>query len=227
VPAAAAAAIAPAHGPDAVAVLHRPRWSNEELFALRRLFRTSSKSTDRVPGACLRAGFHRTTSMITPTRTRTRAGRSHEPRPSGSGELLRDCAQGQVRFLYICHHDLTRGHDGQEVATRSGRWTSCITGFIQPGDAGWRTSNCRRPCTPRRKGPSRTSQGRVQRHTRLSLRWASLCPIVSILASLASALGLKPGAGRAADVFRRSAKTWAPFAGMTSKRWEARGNWLK
>jgi predicted molibdopterin-dependent oxidoreductase YjgC len=147
---------------------------------------------------------------------------------SGSGELLRDCAQGQVRFLYICHHDLTRGHDGQEVRDALGKVDFvAYQGSFSQATAGMANVQLPSAVYAEKEGTFTNIQGRVQRaHAAVPPMGESL-PDLSILESLASALGLTPAAAAAADVFREIGENVAPFAGMTYETVGSTGQLLK
>ena len=217
------------HGPDAVAVLASPQMSNEELFALRRLFRDLLK-VDRIEYQVPASGpVSSDDFLITPDKNpNSRGAEVMSLGRSGSGELLRDCAQGQVRFLYICHHDLTRGHDGQEVRDALGKVDFvAYQGSFSQATAGMANVQLPSAVYAEKEGTFTNIQGRVQRaHAAVPPMGESL-PDLSILESLASALGLTPAAAAAADVFREIGENVAPFAGMTYETVGSTGQLLK
>jgi NADH-quinone oxidoreductase subunit G len=217
------------HGPNAVAVLASPQMTNEELFALRRLFRDLLK-VDRIEYQVPPSGpVSSDDFLITPDKNpNSRGAEILGLGRSGASELLRDCSRGQVHFLYICHHDLTRGHDGQEVRDALGRvdFVAYQGPFAQP------TAEMAHVQLPsavyaEKDGTFTSIQGRVQRiHAAITPVGESL-PDLSILASLASALELQAGTGSAPEVFREIAGSVTSFAGMTYETVGSTGQLLK
>jgi NADH-quinone oxidoreductase subunit G len=217
------------HGPESVAVLASPQMSNEELFALRRLFRDHLK-VDRLEYQVPQSGpVSSDDFLITPDKNpNSRGAEALSLGRTGSGELLRDCAQGRVRFLYICHHDLMRGHDSQAVseALRKVDFVAYQGSFSQP-TAGMAHVQLPSAVYAEKNGTFTNIQSRVQRiHAAVSPIGDSL-PDLSILASLASALGLKSGASAASDVFREISENVAAFAQMTYETVGSTGQLLK
>jgi NADH-quinone oxidoreductase subunit G len=217
------------HGPDAVAVLASPQMSNEELFTLRRLFRDLLK-IDRIEHQVPLSGpVSSDDFLMTPDKNpNSRGAETLGLGRGGSGELLRDCARGQVRFLYICHHDLTRGHDGQEVRDALSRvdFVAFQGSFAQPTAELAHVQLPSAVCAEK-DGTFTNIQGRVQRiHAAVPPVGESL-PDLSILASLASALGLQPGAVAASEVFREIGRSVQPFAGMTYETLGSTGQLLR
>ena len=217
------------HGPDAVAVLASPQMSNEELYALRRLFRNLLK-VDRIGYQVPLSGpVSSDDFLITPDKNpNSRGAEVMSFGRSDSRELLRDCARGQVHFLYICHHDLTRGYAGQEVRDALGRVDFvAYQGSFNQTTAGLAHVQLPSAVYAEKDGTFTNIQGRVQRiHAAVPPVGESL-PDLSILASLASGLGLQPGASVAPVVFREIGEEVTAFAGMTYETVGSTGQLLK
>ena len=217
------------HGPGGVAVLASPQMTNEELFALRRLFRDLLKINRIEYRAPLSGSASSDDFLITPDKNpNSRGAEIIGLGGNGSGEVLRDCARGQVRFLYICHHDLTRDHGEQEVREAFGRvdFVAYQGSFHQP-TAGMAHVQLPSAVYAEKDGTYTNIQGRVQRiHAAVPPLGASL-PDLAILAALASGLGLQPGAAAASELFRKIGENVEPFAGMTYETIGSAGQLLK
>jgi predicted molibdopterin-dependent oxidoreductase YjgC len=131
-------------------------------------------------------------------------------------EILRDCADGTVRYLYLCHHDLTLGFDPQFVKTVLGKVDFIVFhgSFDQPTAA---LAHAQLPAAvyAEKEGTFTNVQGRVQRiHAAVPPLGESL-PDLEILARLAAELGVSLPQATAREVFDQIGLTVPAFAGMT------------
>ena len=217
------------HGPDAIALLASPQMTNEELFRLRRLFRDFLKVGRleyRVPpsGPVYSDDFLITADKNPNSRGAEALGFSGK----GSAELLRDCADGKVRLLYICHHDLTRGHDPETVRTA----LSGVDCVIFQGSWGQATSEAAHIVLPsavyaEKEGTFTNLDGRVQRiHAAVPPLGESL-PDLEIIVALAAALDIPLPSAPAREIFNEIGRHVEAFAGLAYESLGGGGQLLK
>ena len=207
--------------------------TNEELFQLRSLFRDRLKvenielSRPRSARTVYSDDFLITADKNPNTRGAELLG---FPAVRESRHLLQACAEGRIRFLYICHHDLTRGLRCRSWCAKPWAKLDCVVfqgSWDQPTAA---LADIQLPGAvyAEKEGTFTNVQGRVQRiQCRRSAPWAS-----AARSRYPRAAG--GGAGSAARwTFRRrrcsgkSAGTVAAFAGMTYDSVGDRGQLLK
>ncbi len=206
-----------AGGPDSVAVLASPQMTNEELYRLRHLFagslgvrRIGFRAPSRVP-------VYSDDFLITADKNpNTRGAEALGLDGDSAEQVLVACAEGKIRFLYVCHHDLTLGFDPGAVAEALGR-----VGFVAfQGPHGQATAAMAQVQFPAAvyaeiEGTFTNVQGRVQRISAAVPPLGESLPGLEILARLAGELGISlPGTG-ARDVFEEIGKEIGAFAGMT------------
>jgi NADH-quinone oxidoreductase subunit G len=204
------------YGPQAVAVLVSPQMANEELFQLRSLFRTHLNVENieyRVP---LREPVYSDDLLITADKNPNALGAELLGLAGcGGHDLLRACADGRVRFLYVCHHDPTRAYDEALVTAALERQDFVVFhgSFDQPTAA---LADVRLPSAvyAEKAGTFTNLQGRVQRFHAAIPPLAQSLPDLEIIARLAAALGVPLPAGSAAEIFREIGKQVQAFAGM-------------
>ena len=217
------------HGPTAVAVLASPQMTNEELFQLRSLFRDGLHAEHfeyRVP---VRESVYSDDFLIRADKNPN--GRGAELfgfAGAGSDDLLRRCSEGRIRFLYLCHHDLTRAYDAGMVrdALAQVRFTAYHGPFDHPTAF---LADVRLPAAmyAEEAGTFTNFQGRVQRISAAVPPPGKAVPGIEIIAMLAEALGTPLGKGSPAQVFREIAAKFPPFEGMDYETLGDSGQLLK
>ena len=218
-----------AHGPQAVALLASPQMTNEELFRLRRLFRTCLKVETiacNVPG---RADVYSDEFLVTADKNpNTRGAGILGFSESSSEALLRACAAGEVRFLYLCHHDLTAAFDAGRVADALGK-LDCLVYHGSFAHATASLADIQLPSAvyAEKTGTFTNIQGRVQRIQAAIPPIGQALPDLDILARLAAALGVPPLEGSAGRVFGEIADEVPAFKGMTYESVGDSGRLLK
>ena len=205
------------HGAQGVGLLASPQMTNEELFHLKLLFRDMLKVENieyRVP---LKEAVYSDDFLITADKhPNSRSAEVQGLAGRGSDALLRACAEGQIRFLYICHHDLTRGYDVAQLREALGKVD--FIAFQGP----WRHWTCdmSHAALPaavcaEKEGSFTNIQGRVQRiHAAVPALGDSL-PDLEIIGRLGSALDAPLPLPSPAEVFRALAERIPAFAGMS------------
>lgn len=202
-------------GPQAAALLASPQMTNEELFQLRRLFRTALK-VDTIEYRVSRGEAGSDDFLITADKDpNARGAEALGLAGSGADELLRACAAGEIRFLYICQHDLNRAFDAGLVSSALAK-VDCLVfhgSFDHPTAA---LADIQLPsCVyAERTGTFTNIQGRIQRISAAIPPLAESLPDLEIIAQLAEALGVSLPGGTAAQVFREIGTQVDAFAGM-------------
>jgi len=121
-----------------------------------------------------------------------------------------------VQFLYICHHDLTRGFD----AVRVKRALNRVPFVVFQGSWDHATASLGEVQLPaavyaEKDGTFTNVQGRVQRIRRALAPLGESLPDLEILARLAREAGLCLLEAQPAEVFLELAKNVPAFAGMS------------
>jgi NADH-quinone oxidoreductase subunit G len=206
-----------AHGPQAAAVLASPQMSNEELFRARQLFKERlgiQNIENRVPST---AKVFSDDFLITADKNPNARGvELILPGGAGSAGLLRQCAEGHIRWLYVFQHDLTLGFDPLLVHEALSK-VDCV---IFAGSWNHRTAALADIQLPaavyaEKEGTFTNIQGRVQRFR------AAVPPIgesltdLEILARLASELDISLSGASEAEVFSEIGQSIQAFGGMT------------
>lgn len=204
------------YGPQAVAVLASPQMSNEELYRLRQIFQTElhiGRIEYRVP---LSAAVYADEFLVTADKNpNARGAESLGLAGSGIDELLRACAEGQVRFLYVCHHDLMRACDPDLVSNALGNLDFiAFHGAFDHATAGLADVQLPAAVYAEKTGTFTNIQGRVQRFRAAIQPLEQALPDLEIFARLAAALGLAAPSASAAQVFREIGTQVQAFAGM-------------
>lgn len=204
------------YGPNAVAVLASPQMTNEELFQLRLLFRDGLNVGDigyRVP---LREPVYSDDFLMTADKNpNTRGAEMLGFAESGSDELLGACVEGKVRFLYICHHDLTRAYEASHVSEALAKVDFvAFHGAFAHATAGLADVQLPGVVYAEKTGTFTNLQGRVQRINAAIPPLEQALPDLEILARLAAELGLPLPGGSAELVFREIGIHVPAFAGM-------------
>jgi len=217
------------HGPQAVALLASPQMTNEELFQLYRLFGAHLKVEHieyRVPR--LEAVYSDDFLVTADKNPNARGAEILGFSGSGTEELLRACAAGQVRFLYLCHHDLTRAFDAGWVADALGK-LDCLVfhGSFDHASAALADVQLPSAVYAEKTGTFTNVQGRVQRIQAAIPPMGQALPDLDIISRLAAALGAPPLEGSASQVFREIGTQVAAFAGMTYESVGDSGQMLK
>lgn len=216
-------------GPRAIAVLISPGMSNEELFRARRLFRDHLRienSSSSVPDG---TPVYSDDFLITADKNpNTRGAAALFAGDSGCLELLRECAAGRIRFLYIFQHDLTRGYEFQLVRESLGK-VDCVVfqGSWDQPTAGLAGIQLPAAVYGEKEGSFTNVQGRIQRfHPAVPPIGQSL-PDLEILSRLASELGVPVSSTSAEEVFDEIGRSVEPFSGMTWRSLGRTGQLLK
>jgi len=218
-----------AHGPKGVALLVSPKMSNEELFQIRRLFRDrlrieniESKVPDKTP-------VYSDDFLITSDKNPNACGATAlYPEGPGIEQLLRACEDGQIHFLFVFQHDLTRGYELQRVREALGK-IDCV---IFQGSWSQPTAELARVQLPsavyaEKDGTFTNLQGRVQRFQAAIPPIGQSLPDLEILARLATELDIPGFSGSAEEVFRQIGNHFESFAGMTWQTVGKTGQLLK
>jgi NADH-quinone oxidoreductase subunit G len=206
-----------AHGPQGIAVLISPKMSNEELFQARRLFRDHLRIENigsRVPD---NAPVHSDNFLITADKNPNARGAGVLfPEGPGAEEILQACSAGRIRFLYIFHHDLTRGYDMQRVLESLSK-VECVVfqGSWDQPTAGLAHVQLPAAVYAEKEGTFTNIQGRVQRFHAAVPPIAQSLPDIEIFARLASELGVPVSSTSAEEVFNEIGRSVEPFEGMT------------
>jgi NADH-quinone oxidoreductase subunit G len=216
-------------GPGGVAVLASPQMSNEELFALRRIFRDQfrvERIEYRVPR---RSPVFSDDFLITADKNpNARGAETLQLAGPGIDEILSDCLAGRVRFLYICHHDLMRDLDAERVKSAlakvgfvvfQGSWSEPFTAL----------ADAQLPAAvyAEKAGTFTNVQGRVQKFHAALPPLGSALPDLEIFARLAKALDIPFSQISAADLFLEIGQQVEAFAGMTYATLGATGQLIK
>ena len=210
-------------GPPGIAVLISPKMTNEELYRVRQLFRDrlrieniESRVPDNTPG-------YSDDFLITADKNPNTFGAGVLfPAGPGCEELLRACAAGRIRLLYIFQHDLTRGYELERIREALSK-VDCVVfdGSWDQPTAGLAHIQLPAAVYAEKEGTFTNLQGRVQKiHPAVSPIGQSL-PDLEIIARLAAELGLTLSGASAEEVFCEIGKSVEAFAGMT---WESVGD---
>ncbi len=205
------------YGAESVSVLASPRMTNEELFQLRRLFREFLKIDRieyRVP---LLKPVYADDFLVTADKNpNSRGAEVLGLAGSGSEALLRDCAEGRVRFLLVFHHDLMEGHDPGLVRAALGKvdFVAFQGSWNQP------TADLAHALLPaavyaEKSGTFTNCQGRVQKFSAAVPPLGSSLPDLEIISRLAAALELGLPSTPVSQIFEEIGRRVEAFAGMT------------
>jgi len=203
-------------GPEGIAVLASPQMTNEELFAIRKLFFEKLKVENieyRVP-----PGEEPFSDDILITADRNPNSKGAEmlfPSGPGADNLLRACAEGRIRLLYIFHHDLTAGFDQEFVRSALGKVPRVIfQGSRDHATAQMATIKLPAAVYAEKEGTFTNIDGRVQRIRRAVDPIGVSLPDLDIIAMLAAEWGTE--IKNAPEVlFDEIAKNVQAFSGMT------------
>ena len=210
-------------GPSGIAVLISPKMTNEELFRVRQLFRDhlrieniESRVPDNTPG-------YSDDFLITADKNPNTFGAGAlYPAGPGCEELLRACAAGRIRLLYIFQHDLTRGYELERIREALSK-VDCVVfdGSWDQPTAGLAHIQLPAAVYAEKKGTFTNLQGRVQRILPAVSPIGQSLPDLEIITRLAAELGLTLSGASAEEAFGEIGKSVEAFAGMT---WESVGN---
>jgi NADH-quinone oxidoreductase subunit G len=217
------------YGPQAVALLASPQMTNEELFLLHRLFRTHMKVENIEYRAPQREAAYFDDFLVTADKSPNARGADlFGFSGAGCEELLRACAAGKVRFLYLCHHDLTSAFDAGWAADALGK-LDCLVfhGSFDHASAALADVQLPSAVYAEKTGTFTNIQGRVQRIQAAIPPIGQALPDLDIISRLAVALGAPPLEGSAGRVFREIGTQVAAFAGMTYESVGDSGQMLK
>ncbi len=206
-----------AYGPQAVAVLASPEMSNEELFTLRCLFVEHLKVEKVAFHVPQREKVYADDFLITADKhPNSRGAQALGISTADSDGILNACGKGAVRFLYVCHHDLTRSYGLEPVGTALGR----VDFVAYHGAFHHATAELAQVCMPsavyaERAGTFTNLQGRVQRFNAAIPPLEQALPDLEIFHLLSEALGAPPMPVNAQLVFEEIATHVPAFAGMS------------
>lgn len=218
-----------AHGREAAAALASPRMSNEELFRVRQLFREQLGIENLETHVPSKSTAYSDDFLITADKNpNTRGADILLPPGSGIETLLRRCAEGRVRLLYIFQHDLTQGFDEERVREALGK-VECVIfqgSWDQPTAA---LADIQLPSAvyAEKDGTFTNVQGRVQRFRAAVPPIGESLPDLEILGRVAKELDIRLSGASAADVFEEIGNSFAAFAGMTYRTLGSGGQLLK
>lgn len=218
-----------ATGPESVGVLASPQMTNEELFRLRQLFRDSLKVRwieFRVPA---REKLTSDDFLITADKSpNARGAEILGLAGDGSEALLRACSEGRIRFLYLCHHDLTRAFDREQVRAALSRvdFVAFHGSWDQPTAA---MAHIQLPAAAyaEKDGTFTNLQSRVQRFSGAVPPLGLSMPDLEIFARLARELKIPLPSAPAGVIFQEIGTQVNSFAGMTHDTVGATGQVLK
>ena len=205
------------HGPQSVAVLASPQMTNEELFYLKLLFAGALGVDDieyRVP---LSRPVYSDDFLITADKNPNSRG-AHILGLAGRGSeaLLEDCRQGRIRFLYVCHHDLTRGFAEEEVSRAlAGAEFVAFQGSWRHGTAELARVLLPAAVYAEKEGTFTNVQGRVQRIHAAVPPLGEALPDLEILSRLSAALGVSLPPPDPARIFEAMGERVTAFCGMS------------
>ncbi len=204
-------------GPSGVAVLASPQMTNEELFRLRQVYREGLEITNieyRVP---LLDDVYSDDFLITADKNpNSRGAEAFGLAGAGSAQVLRACEEGLIHFLYICHHDLTRGFDADRVKKALSRVAFvAFQGSWDQATASLASIQLPAAVYAEKDGTFTNVQGRVQRIRRAVDPLGESLPDLEIFARLAEEMRVPLQNGTAEEVFLELAQSTAAFAGMT------------
>jgi NADH-quinone oxidoreductase subunit G len=218
-----------AHGPQSVALLVSPQQSNEELFAIRRLFRDHLKVETIESHIPSNAEAFSDDFLITADKNpNTKGAEILFPAGQGSKNLLRACAEGRIHFLHIFRHDLMSGYDFGYVSEALSKVDYVVFqgSWDQPTAA---LADIQLPAAvyAEKEGTFTNIQGRVQRFHVAVPPVGESRPDLDILANLASELNIPLAVSSAELVFEEIGRSVEAFAGMTWQTVGKSGQLLK
>jgi NADH-quinone oxidoreductase subunit G len=205
------------HGPQSVALLASPQMTNEELFQLRRLFGGSLKIPAIEYHLPHRAPLFSDDFLITADKNpNSRGAEIIGLAGPGSAEIIKSCAEGRIRVLFICHHDLSLGFDFGEIAAALGK-VDCA---VFQGSWDQKTASLAKIQLPaavyaEKEGTFTNLQGRVQKMSAAVPPLGESLPDLEIIAQLAAELGVPMLSVSAPEVFLEIAGNVEAFKGMT------------
>jgi len=217
------------HGPQDVALLASPKMSNEELFRLRRLFRDSLEVHNVHCGVTPIKAAYSDQFLVTADRNpNTRGAGVLELTAAASGQLLRLCGEGRIRFLYLCQDDLTQEHDTQQVRAALGKVDFVVfQGSWDSSTAALADIQLPSAVCAEKEGTFVNVDGRVQKfHAAVAPLGKSL-PDLDILCRLARELEVQLPAASATEVFLEISQQVEEFSGMTYQTLGENGQMLK
>jgi NADH-quinone oxidoreductase subunit G len=216
-------------GPEGLAVLASPQMTNEELFLLAQFFGNDLKIPNIASHVPLKETVFSDDFLITADKNpNTRGAGLLLPLGPDCDSLLRLCAEGRIRLLYIFQHDLTRGFDPEYVRTALGK-VDCI---IFQGSWSNSTSALADILLPaavyaEKAGTFTNVQGRVQRFCAAISPIGESLPDIEILAKVAAEFGIPFQSTSAEEIFGEIGHRVASFAGMSYRSLGAGGESLK
>lgn len=205
------------HGPEAVAVLASPQMTNEELFLLNSIFRSCLSVGNiefRIP---LPRNVYSDDFLISADKNpNTRGAEALGFSGAGSDELLRLCGDGRIRFLYLCHHDLTQAYDSALVRSSLAKLDFVVFhgAFNQP-TADFADVLLAGTVYAEKSGTFTNLQGRVQRFSAALPPIGQALPDIEIISRLASALDVPLRVETAEQVFQEIGTQVPAFSGMS------------
>lgn len=204
-------------GPKSVGLLASPQMTNEELFLLRRLFVDHLK-TEIVEYLVVPAekGYADNFLVTEDKNPNSRGAEVLGFGGRGSDALLDACARGEIGFLYICHHDLTKRYNPSLVNAALGEVDFIVfQGSSDHATASLADVQLAAAVYAEKDGTFTNTQGRVQRiHAAVSPLGESL-PELEILVRFATALGIQMSPMPPGDVFAEIGREVGAFASLT------------
>jgi NADH-quinone oxidoreductase subunit G len=204
-------------GPSGVAVMASPQMTNEELFFLRRLCRDGLEITNIEYRLPLSEKVYSDDFLVTADKNpNSRGAEILGLGVTGVERLLKACEEGLVQFLYICHHDLTRGFD----AVRVRRALNRVPFVVFQGSWDHATASLAEVQLPaavyaEKDGTFTNVQGRVQHIRHAVAPLGESLPDLEILARLARVVGMPLPDAHPAEVFLELTRNVPAFAGLT------------
>jgi NADH-quinone oxidoreductase subunit G len=217
------------YGSRSVGLLASPQMTNEELFVLRRLFVDLLKVEAVEYCVAPKEKAYADDFLVTEDRNpNSRGAEVLGFGGKGCDALLDACARGDIRFLYLCHHDLTNRYDPSLVNAALGE----VDFIVYQGSRDHATASLADVQLPgavyaEKDGTFTNMQGRVQRiHAAVSPLGESL-PDLDILTRLAAAMGVQMPPTLPGDVFEEIGREVEAFAGLTYESVGDTGQLLK
>jgi NADH-quinone oxidoreductase subunit G len=217
------------YGPSGAAIWVSPQMSNEELFYAKRLFGDLLKIGKIASGMESKEDVYSDDFLITADKNpNSRGAEIFFAGRNGGDALLKACAEGRIQFLYIFHHDLTRGYD-PDLISDTLKKVECVVFHGSWENRTAMMADIQLPASvyAEKDGTFTNIQGRVQRFHPAVLPLGQSLPDLEILSRLASALALDLPAASAGRVFDEMAQTEKDFSGMSWQSLGTNGQLLK
>ncbi len=217
------------NGPDGVAVLASPQMTNEELYRLRALFAEHLKIREiefrvPVPEPAFSDDFLITADKNPNSRGAEMLGLAG----AGSEAILKSCAEGNIHFLFICHHDLSTAFDRGQVAAALARVDHVVfLGSWEHATAALADIQLPAAVYAEKEGTFTNLQNRVQKFSAAVPPLGDSLPELEILASLAAELDIPLYSSTAAEVFLELARNLEKYRGMSYSSLGEKGQVLK